>query len=176
MDCLKHHVPTVRSPGGPPFWVVVHVLVKCIHGLSELWRVRETYNLTQVERHCALTTKFSKAWGDSGCSPTRWIHWCLAPSNFFAEKWRNFFQFSSIPIEYRHGPYKWRLKNCFKGWSLVRPNMSFRHMHHCMSMNALHQGLLGLRQPRPQTLATLYEERPPMLCAKCFVLFVLVRD
>ena len=32
----------------------------------------------------------------------------------------------------------------FKGWSLVRPSMSLRHMHHCMSMNALEQGLLGL--------------------------------
>ena len=31
-----------------------------------------------------------------------------------------------------------------KGWSLVRPSMSLRHMHHCMSMNALEQGLLGL--------------------------------
>ena len=37
-----------------------------------------------------------------------------------------------------------RLKNCFKGWSLVRPSVSLRHMHHCMSMNALEQGLLGL--------------------------------
>ena len=28
--------------------------------------------------------------------------------------------------------------------SLVRPSMSLRHMHHCMSMNALDRGLLGL--------------------------------
>ena len=144
VDCLKEHVPTVRTPGGPMLWVVVHVMVKCIEGLYELWRVRELYTLTQVERHRALTTKFSKAWGDSGWSPTRWIHWCLAHSTFFAEKWRNIFQFSSIPTEYRHGPYKRRLKNCFKGWSLVRPSVSLRHMHHCMSMNALGQGLLGL--------------------------------
>ena len=41
-------------------------------------------------------------------------------------------------------PYKRRLKNCFKGWSLVRPSVSLRHMHHCMSMKALEQGLLGL--------------------------------
>ena len=144
MDCLKEHVPTVRTPGGPTLWVVVHVMVKCIEGLYELWRVRELYTLTQVERHRALTTKFSKAWGDSGWSPTRWIHWCLAHSTFFAEKWRNIFQFSSIPTEYRHGPYKRRLKNCFKGWSLVRLSVSLRHMHHCMSMNALEQGLFGL--------------------------------
>ena len=81
---------------------------------------------------------------DSGWSPTTWIHSCLAHSTFFAEKWRNIFQFSSIPTEYRHGPDKRRLKNCPKGWSLVRPSMSLRHMHHCMSMNALEQGLLGL--------------------------------
>ena len=49
-----------------------------------------------------------------------------------------------IPTEYRHGPYKRRLKNCFKGWSLVSPSVSLCHMHHCMSMNALEQGLLGL--------------------------------
>ena len=65
VDCLKDHVPTVRSSGGPPLWVVVHVMVKCIEGLYELWSVREMYTLTQLERHCALTTEFSKAWGDS---------------------------------------------------------------------------------------------------------------
>ena len=133
------------------------------------------YTLTQVERHRVLTTKISKGWGGSGWSPTRWIRWCLAHLTFFAEKWRNIFQFSSIPTEYGHGPYKRRLKNCLKGWSLVSPSMSLRHMHHCMSMNALEQGW-DRRQPRPQTLMTLYEERPCMLCAKCFVLFVLVRD
>ena len=100
------------------------------------------YTLTQVERHHALTNNFPKAWGDSGWSP-RWIHWCLAHSDFFAEKWRNIFQFSSFPNEYRHGPYNRRFKNLFKGWSLVRPSMSLRHMHHCMSMNAPEQGLLG---------------------------------
>ena len=41
-------------------WVVVHVMVKCIEGLYELWRVRELHTLTQVERHRALTTKFQK--------------------------------------------------------------------------------------------------------------------
>ena len=140
--------PPVRTPWGPLLWVVVHFMVKCIQGLYELWRVREMYTLTQVERHRALTTKFSRAWGDSGWSPTRWIHWCLAHSTFFAEKWRTIFQFYSIPTEYRHGPYKRRLKNCFKGWSLVRASMSLRHMHHCMSMNALEQGLLALEAAR----------------------------
>ena len=64
VDCLKEHVPTVRTHGGPPLWVVVHVKVKCIEGLYHLWRLREMYTLTQVECHPALTTKFSKAWGD----------------------------------------------------------------------------------------------------------------
>ena len=48
------------------------------------------------------------------------------------------------PPPYRHGPYKKRLKNRFTSWSFVRPSMSLRHMHHCMSMNALEQGRLGL--------------------------------
>ena len=26
----------------------------------------------------------------------------------------------------------------------MRPSVSLRHMHHCMSMNALEQGLLGM--------------------------------
>ena len=91
VDCLKDHVPTVRSPGGPPLWVVVHVMVKCIEGLYELWRVREMYTLTQVERCRALTTKFAKAWGDSSWSPTRWIHWCLAHSTFFCREMEEHF-------------------------------------------------------------------------------------
>ena len=119
-------------------------MVKCIEGLYDPWRVRDVYTLTQVERHRVLTTKFSKAWEDSGWSPTRWIHWCLAHSTLFAQEWRNIFQFSSIPTEYKHGPYKGRLKECFKGWSLVRPSLSVRHMHYCMSMTALEQGVVGL--------------------------------
>ena len=141
VDCLKEQVPTVRTPREPPLWVVLHVMVRCIQGLYELWRVRETYALTQVERHRALTTKFSEAWRDSGWSATRWIHWCLAHSTFFAQNWKNIFQFSSLQTEYWHGPYKRRLKNCFKGWSVVRLSMFLRHMHHCMSMNARKQGL-----------------------------------
>ena len=64
-DCLKDHVPSVRTPGGPPLWMIVHVMVKCIEGLYDLWRVRDVYTLTQVDRHRGLTTRFSKAWGDS---------------------------------------------------------------------------------------------------------------
>ena len=97
VDCLKEHVPLVRTPGGPALWVIVHVMVKCIEGLYDLWRVRDVYTLTQVERHRALATKFSKAWGDSSWSPTRWIHWCLAHSTFFAEKWRNIFSIFRHP-------------------------------------------------------------------------------
>ena len=59
------------------------------------------YDLTQVERHRALTRMFSKVWGYSGWFPTRWMHWCVAHSNSFAEKRRKSFQFSSIPAEYR---------------------------------------------------------------------------
>ena len=76
VDCLKDHVPSVRTRGGPPLWVVVHVMVKYIQGLYELRRVRQMYTVTQVKCHRALTTKFSKAWGQSRRSPTRWIHWC----------------------------------------------------------------------------------------------------
>ena len=104
----------------------------------------DVHTLTQVERHRALTQSFRKL-GESqvGPQPGGSIGAWHIPL-FFAEKWRNIFQFSSIPTEYRHGPYKRRLTNCFKGWPLVRPNMSLRHMHHCMSMNALEHGILGL--------------------------------
>ena len=37
-----------------------------------------------------------------------------------------------------------RCGTSFKGWSLVRPSMSLRHIHHCMSMNTVEQALLGL--------------------------------
>ena len=57
----------VRTPGRPPLWVVVHVNVKCIQGLYELWRVREMYTVTQVEP--CVDHKIFKAWRDSGWSP-----------------------------------------------------------------------------------------------------------
>ena len=65
VDCLKEHVPSVTTPGGPPLWIVVHVFSKCTEGcLYELWRVREMCTLTQVHRHRALNTKSLKAWGE----------------------------------------------------------------------------------------------------------------
>ena len=137
----------------PPLWVVMCVMVKCIEGWYELSRVREMHILTQVERPRALSTKFSKAWRDSGWLPARRIHWCLAHSTLFAQNWRNIFQLSSMPTEYRHGPDKRRLQNCFKGGSSVTPSMSLRHLHHCMSMHALEQGLLGLNAAKASTIA-----------------------
>ena len=47
--------------------------------------------LFRVERHCALTTTFLKAWGDSSWPPTRCIYLWLAHSTSFAERWRNMF-------------------------------------------------------------------------------------
>ena len=96
----------------------------------------------------------------------------LGTFHFFAEKWRNVFQFSSIPTEYRHGPYKRRLKSCFKGWSLVRPSMSLRHMHHCMSMNALEQGLLGLEAAKASHIDDFVRRKTmnalcQVLCVAC---------
>ena len=91
VDCVKEHVPSVRSPAGPPLWVVVHVMVKRIEGLYELWMVSEMYTVTQVDCHGALTTRFLTAWGDSGWSPTRWIHWCLAHSTFFCGEPEEYF-------------------------------------------------------------------------------------
>ena len=63
---------------------------------------------------------------------------------FFCGEMEEHFSVFLHPNGVWHRPYKRRLKNCFKGWSLVRPSMSLRHMHHCMSMNAVQQGLLGL--------------------------------
>ena len=77
----KKHVPSERTLGGPPLWVIIHVTVKYIEGLYDLWRVR--YTLAQMERHRTFTTEFPKAWADSGSSPAGWIPWCLAHSIFF---------------------------------------------------------------------------------------------
>ena len=38
------------------------------------------------------------------------------------------------------------------------------------------KGFRGWKQPRLQTPRSLHGERPKMLCAKCFTLFVPVRD
>ena len=64
--------------------------------------------------------------------------------HFFCREMEEYFSVFLHP----NGVSAWALQeeaqNCSKGWSLVRPSMSLRHMHHCMSMNALEQGLLGL--------------------------------
>ena len=40
VDCLKEHDPSMRTPGAPPLWVVVHVMVKCMEDPYALWRRR----------------------------------------------------------------------------------------------------------------------------------------
>ena len=91
VDCLKDHVPTVRSPGGPLLWVVVHVMVKCMEGLYELWRVREMYTLTQVERHRALTTKFSNSLGSLRLVPHQVDPLVLGTFHFFCREMEEHF-------------------------------------------------------------------------------------
>ena len=138
VDCLKEHVPTVRTPGGPMLWVVVHVMVKCIEGLYELWRVRELYTLTQVERHRALTTKFSKAWGDSGWSPTRWIHWCLAHSTFL-----RVVHHSALPLRWSSVVHGLKSKLPFipglKLFAILRPLPNIKRLFRRWALRALQQ-------------------------------------
>ena len=93
--------------------------------------------------------------GDTHVGPHQMGSLVLAHSTFFAEKWRNIFQFCSISTEYKHGPYNRRLKNCFKGWSFMRPSLLMRHMRHCMSMTALEQGLLGLEAEKTANIDDL---------------------
>ena len=85
---------------------------------------------------------------------------------FFVRTWRNMFQFSSIPTEYKHAPYKRRVKHCLKGWSLVRPSLSVQDMHHCMSMTTIEQGILGLEAKKASYVDDFGKERQIMLCAK----------
>ena len=114
-----------------------------LHDLPVLERVAERVLQTAKKIVVGLTTKYSKAWGDAGWSPNQVDPLVLGTFNFFCRAMENIFQMSPIRTG-RHGPYKRRLKNCFKGWSLVKPSMSLCHMHHCMSMNALEKGLLVL--------------------------------
>ena len=107
------------------------------------------YTLTQVERHRALTTKFSKAWGDSGWSPTRWIHWCLAQSTFFCREVEEYF---SVFLHPWHGPYKRRLTKLFQGLVLgeakfVPPPHAPLHVH-----ERPEQGLLGLQAAKASNI------------------------
>ena len=99
VDCLKQHVPSLKTPGGPPLWVVVHVMVKCIEGLYDLLRVWDVYNLTQVDRHTALTTNWSTMWGDSRWSPTRWVHWWPGTLYFFCGEAETYFLILLHPHE-----------------------------------------------------------------------------
>ena len=91
VDCLKDHVPTAWSPGGPPLWVVVHVMVKCIEGLYELWRVREMYTLTQVECHRALSTKIFKSLGRLRLVPHQVDPLVLGTFHFFCREMEDHF-------------------------------------------------------------------------------------
>ena len=118
------------------------------------------YTIIQVERHRALTTKFSKAWGDSGWSPTRWIH-LLGPFHFFGREMDEHFSVFLHP----NGVSAWTLQEkaqkLFQGLVLGEakygpPPHAPLHVHERHGARAFSDR----RQPRPQTLMTLYEEGP----------------
>ena len=156
VDCLKEHVPLVRTPSGPPLWVVVHVMVKCIEGLYDLWRVTGVYTVTHRNTIVWLPQNFPKL-GEIHVGPrlggfTGAWHILL----FLRRSGETFFNYPPSPQNTNMGltrySYKRRLQNCFQGWSLVTRSLSVQHMHHCRSLTDREQGLLGLEAEKASNI------------------------
>ena len=73
--------------------------------------------------------------------PTVWVHWAVAHSGFYVERYRSIYLFSSIPTEFRNSRFKVELRNCFKGWSVRRPLLNRWGLKHVVNMHALDLGL-----------------------------------
>ena len=74
-----------------------------------------------------------------------WVHWAVAHSGFFAQKWGNIYMFSPSPSEHKNGRFKRDLKNSCRGWALLKPILSKRGLAHVVNMDALDVGLLATR-------------------------------
>ena len=91
--------------------------------------------------------KLFNAWGDSGWSPTSWIHWCLEPSNLFCGEEEKYFSIFLQSDATKAWALQMKAPKLLQGLVLSETKFvsaTYLHMHHCMSKTALEQGLLGL--------------------------------
>ena len=163
----KHYMRDVVSLAGPYVWVVVHTLLRQFATIHKLWRQKDFFSDPKVFYYCQTVEQFADGWGDLQWKVSTWLHWTCAHSPSYANKYRNFYIFSGIPIEKKNSPFKRDLHNHCKGWALLNPRLFIFSMGHVVNMSNLDLGLLARK-----VMQAKEEERRKRLLGKKYLQYV----
>ena len=131
VDLIREFYPQKRVEGHPYFvHAVLHSVLSCVAKLQTLWHHKAWLTDAQVEEGKSATTRLGQFGEMLGWKPTVWVHWAVAHSRFYMERYRSIYLFSSIPTEHRNSRFKVELRMCFKGWSVRRPLLNRRGLKH----------------------------------------------
>ena len=102
-------------------YAVLRILTRSFCTLYDLWGVDRWLTSDDLDLHSQNVDLFARSWKAFSWKATVWVHWTVAHSGFFAQKWGSLRIFSSIPTERRHKSFKQDLKHSFMGWKMKTP-------------------------------------------------------
>ena len=99
-------------------YTVLHAMMARVAKLETPWHYKAWLTDAQVEEGKAAAARLGQVWEMPRWKPTVWVHWGVAHSGFYVERYRFIHLFSSIPTEFRNSAFKVEFRNRFKGWSV----------------------------------------------------------
>lgn len=141
---LAKCLPSVRvavSGVQVAYAIVMQRMLAALWYIQKTWRLKENFSDVKVAGYHRAVCEFATLWKALQWKPTVWIHWVVHHSPFFARTLRNFYFFSSIPVERRNVEFKLDVRHCFQGWKLSRPYLTWRALQHVLELGALDVGL-----------------------------------
>ena len=141
VDILKEEFGDMKADGVPAH-ALIHVVLSSFSAMYKLWRKKVPLTDMEVAQCKGCAAKLGRCWSRLGWRPSPWVHWVVAHSGFFVEKYRSLYLFSSIPSEKRNRRFKVGLKNSMRGWCLRHPRLAARGLAPVVNMESLVVGLL----------------------------------
>ena len=112
-----------------PIHRVLQTLFLVLCQMGEVWRKVGTLSMEDVARYISRVTVFAQIWRALGWSVPVWTHWVIRHSRWVARQWRTFSLFSTVPLEFRNGPFKMDVRHCFQGWKLGKPYLTINNIY-----------------------------------------------
>jgi hypothetical protein len=136
-----HKVQLEAGAPGLAIDMVVRTLFLVLCQMAQVWKKVGTLTMEDVAWYSQRVVSFSKIWKALGWSVPVWTHWVIRHSSWVARQWRTFSLFSTIPLEFRNGPFKMDIRHCFQGWKLGKPYLTRGGLKVAIGLDGLDWGL-----------------------------------
>ena len=122
---------------GIPLHAVIHRMLLNLWYMEKCWSNKLGLTNKEVESYRRAVGQFAIDWRALQWQSKVWVHWTCVHSGWFADEYRNFYIFSSIPTERRNVEFKMDIRHSFLGYKISCPYFSARAFTHALALMLL---------------------------------------